>query len=159
LEEHIMRAHAILIAALLATPALAQTAPQTTAPSENPDAPRAPLPTDRGYDKPSARTEAINAASRPAVRETNEAVRTATADQPVLSVAPADQARYDADMAEYRAALREHDARMADDAAYSARQERAYADAMTAWRIQSNDCKRGITAACRAPTPRPADFW
>ncbi len=158
-----MRISYLLIGAALAINVPAAFAQTQTAPaaSESPDAPRTPLDHDRGYDKPSARTEAINASSRDQVAAANNEIKDATASQPtaVVGVAPADQARHDADMAEYRAALRAHSATMADDAAFAARQERAYADAMTAWRIQAVDCRRGVAAACRAPTPRPVDFW
>lgn len=146
------------IVALLLTPALFIAAPalaQTTSPSESPDAPRTPLPYDRGYDKPSARTDAINESSRADVAAANNDVAAASAAQP----AGVDQARYEADLVEYRAALAGRDRAIAVDAAVVAKQERAYADAMTAWRIQVADCRRGITAACRAPTPRPADFY
>ena len=154
-----MRIPALLLTAALvvAGPAVAQT--QTAPPSESPDAPRTPLPYDRGYDKPSPRTEAINRASRADVAAANNDIAAASAAQPTVGVRIEDQARYEADMAEYRAALRANDRTAAIDAAVAAKQERAYADAMTAWRIQVQDCRRGINAACRAPTPRPGDFY
>ena len=137
----------------LAAPALTQ----TTAPSNSPDAPRTPLPYDRGYDKPDPRTDAINDAARPAVQAANNAARAASEAQPMLTVV--ERSRYDADMAEYLEALRTRDARMAANEATYAQNQRAYADAMRAWRIQVADCNAGIRAACIAPTPRPADFW
>jgi hypothetical protein len=136
-------------AAGIAAPALAQTAP-----SDNPDAPRTPLPYDRGYDKPSARTDAINAAERPAVQAANNAARAASEAQLTI-----DQGRYDRDRAEYLDALRVHDRISAANERIYARQQRAYADAMRAWRIQVADCDAGVRAACTAPGPRPADFW
>jgi len=30
---------------------------------------------------------------------------------------------------------------------------------MAAWRLQVEDCRRGRTRACNAPTPQPADFY
>jgi hypothetical protein len=71
----------------------------------------------------------------------------------------ADQARYQEDRAAYIAALRarHHDAVVT--AEINERQERAYADAMYAWRVQVADCKHGRRAACNAPTPDPANFW
>ena len=152
-----MRIPALILAALVAVPAVAQTAPQ----SNSPDAPRTPLPYDRGYDKPSARTDAINAAERPALNAANNAVLEATTarDAAQLDQQSSDVARYDADMVAYRAALRAHDRAVAADEVFAARQERAYADAMRAWRIQVADCDAGVRAACRAPSPRPADYW
>lgn len=69
------------------------------------------------------------------------------------------QAAYEQDMAAYRDALRarHHDA-VADARLYD-HQQRAYADAMVAWRIQVAACHRGRRAACDAPAPDPAAFW
>ena len=139
----------------LAAPAVAQTVP--TRPGDNPESPRAPLPYDRGYDKPSARTDAINAAERPAVQAANNAARAESESQPVLTVV--EQRRYDRDMADYVDALRAYDRAAAANERIYARQQRAYARAMRAWRIQVADCEAGIRAACTAPGPRPADFW
>lgn len=61
---------------------------------------------------------------------------------------------YARDMATYRTERRI----AAADARLYARQQRAYADAMAAWRLQVEDCRRGRRAACEAPTPDPADF-
>jgi acyl-CoA reductase-like NAD-dependent aldehyde dehydrogenase len=147
-----MRTLFLIAAAALAPPALAQSTP-----SGSPEAPRTPLPYDRGYDKPDPRTDAINDAARPGVQAANNAVRAATAGQPTLTVV--ERGAYDRDMAEYLAALREHDATAAANEALYARNQRAYADAMRAWRIQVADCNAGVRAACTAPGPRPADFW
>jgi hypothetical protein len=135
----------------LATPALAQTQ------SSDPATPRTPLPYDRGYDKPDPRTDAINRAARPGVQAANNAANAATAGGPAVTVTT--DARYEADMADYLAQLRENNAAAAANEAIYADRQRAYADAMRAWRIQVADCRAGINAACRAPTPRPADFW
>lgn len=40
-----------------------------------------------------------------------------------------------------------------------ARQEMAYANAMSAWRHQVSACHRGNRRACNAHTPRVADFY
>ena len=69
-----------------------------------------------------------------------------------------DQAVYERDMAEWQATFDANQEANRLNADLAAKQRRAYADAMHAWRIQVIDCKRGIIAACRAPTPRPADF-
>lgn len=146
-----MRTTLAIALALIASPALAQSQ------SNSPSAPRTPLAHDRGYDKPDPRTDAINAPIRPRVAAANNAVAAASANQ--IATNAKDEAQYAADMAAYRTELAAHDATLAADAAFAARQERAYADAMTAWRIQVNDCRRGVRAACEAPTPRPADYW
>ncbi|MDB5702021.1 MAG: hypothetical protein JWL66_2220 [Sphingomonadales bacterium] len=70
-----------------------------------------------------------------------------------------EQARYAEDRAAYLTALRSHNREAAMDAHIYDRQQRAYADAMYAWRVQVEDCRRGIRAACNAPTPDPANFW
>lgn len=73
-------------------------------------------------------------------------------------IEPGDQAVYEEDMENWRAEVRATNRANNYSADLYARQQRAYADAMRAWRIQVADCRRGITAACRAPTPRPGDF-
>ncbi len=73
-------------------------------------------------------------------------------------VTPGDQAVYEEDMENWRAEVRAINRANTYSADLYARQQRAYADAMRAWRIQVDDCRRGIGAACRAPTPRPGDF-
>jgi hypothetical protein len=70
-----------------------------------------------------------------------------------------DQARYEEDRAAYIAAVRSRHHEAAVDAHIYDRQQRAYADAMYAWRVQVADCKHGRRAACNAPTPDPANFW
>ena len=146
--------HTLLLALVLAAPAIAQQ-------SADPAAPRKALPTDRGYDKQQARTDAINAKVRPEL-----APATAAANAPTLAkdaaVADANvnaQASYDYDMANYMAALRARDTTATiNESEYSAKR-RAYADAMRTWRQQVYDCNRGSVTACRAPTPDPAAFY
>jgi hypothetical protein len=71
----------------------------------------------------------------------------------------ASQAQYNSDMAAYRAAVdQQHRDSMRDQAHY-AHQQRAYADAMRAWRHQTWACNHGSNAACNAPTPDPAAYW
>ena len=78
----------------------------------------------------------------------------AIADQNEDSVAS-----YQADMAAYRDAVRaQHHESMRDQRHYD-HQQRAYADAMRAWRHQVWACKHGSNAACNAPSPDPAAFW
>lgn len=146
--------------ALLAAPVFAQgqpaapTTPQTQPGSVNdPGTPRTPLPVDRGYDKAQKRTEAINAPNRDDVAAANRmsegagTVRTAEA-----------QIQYDADMAAWLAAMEARGERIAEDRSIYLQQQRAYADAMEAWRRQTAACQSGATAACKLPTPNPADY-
>jgi hypothetical protein len=70
-----------------------------------------------------------------------------------------DNARYQEDRAAYLTALRRRNRHAAVDAHIQDRRERAYADAMYAWRVQVADCRRGKQSACKAPTPDPANFW
>jgi hypothetical protein len=144
----------ILLALLLAAPAMAQQ-------SQDPAAPRAPLPEDRGYDKPQARTDAINAPNRPELDATNRAANQAAVarDAANTGVTASAQAAYDYDMQVYLDGLRARDATAAANEAQYRAKQRAYADAMRSWRIQVYDCNRGIIAACRAPTPDPAAFY
>lgn len=139
----------------LAAPALAQNLP----PATDPGTPRAPLPQDRGYDKPDPRTDAINAPNADTRAATNAAVAAQTAARPTVVIPPEAQAQYQEDIAAYRAALRQHRRTVRADEAFYDRQQRAYADAMFAWRVQVADCKSGITAACNAPAPDPAEFF
>ncbi|MBS0284948.1 MAG: hypothetical protein JSS15_11065 [Proteobacteria bacterium] len=153
-----MRILPLLVAGAMlggAVPAVAQETPP-----QDPNAPRAPLPYDRGYDKDSPRTEAIDAAGRPGVDAANRAVLDQSNAQAAVQadVQQADAAQYQADVAAYRRAMRAHHRRIARQDARYARQERAYADAMAAWRLQVAACKRGNNAACNAPTPDPADY-
>lgn len=68
------------------------------------------------------------------------------------------QDQYDRDRAAFRAEVAARKAKIADDQAAYARQQAAYADAMAEWRRQSEACKAGDQAACKAKTPAPADF-
>lgn len=146
---------AMLAAALMSSAALAQTQ------SADPGTPRTPLPIDRGYDKPQARTEAINAPNRAEVAATNNAAAAVATDRAdsVNAANASAQAAYDYDMSVYVDRLRARDAKAVANEATYAKNQRAYADAMRAWRIQVYDCNRGVIAACRAPTPEPAAFW
>jgi len=69
------------------------------------------------------------------------------------------QAQYANDMASYRQAVEAHARASIRDQARYDNQQRAYADAMFAWRMQVRACERGRVKACKAPTPDPADFY
>ena len=154
-------AGAALLALAAPLAAQSQNAAPTNPPTQpgskdDPGTPRTPLPTDRGYDKPQTRTEAINAPNRP---ETAAANSMTTGSSVSTAAIQADlQAQYNADMAAWLDAMRSRDARIAANAAQYDRQQRAYADAMYVWRMQVRDCERGFQFACNRPTPNPADF-
>lgn len=152
-------AGAALIALTAPLAAQAPTTPPTKAGSENdPGTPRAPLPADRGYDKPQARTEAINAPNRDNVAAANSGAMTTGSSVGATEANANLQAQYDADMAAWMTEVRTRSAvAEANEAEYAARQ-RAYADAMYVWRMQVADCKRGYQFACNRPTPNPAAF-
>jgi hypothetical protein len=148
----------------LATPLAAQNAAQTSPPTQpgskdDPGTPRAPLPNDRGYDKPQVRTEAINAQTRDDVARANSTTNVTSGSSVSAAAIQADlQAQYNADMAAWLNAMRTRDANIAANAAQYDRQQRAYADAMYVWRQQVRDCERGFQFACNRPTPNPADY-
>lgn len=148
----------------LAAPLAAQTAATTSPPTQpgskdDPGTPRAPLPNDRGYDKPQVRTEAINAQTRDDVARANSTANISSGSSVSAAAIQADlQAQYSADMASWLSAMRTRDANMAANAAQYDRQQRAYADAMYVWRMQVRDCERGFQFACNRPTPNPADY-
>lgn len=158
LKRLIASAALIALAAPLAAQSAAQTSPPTQPGSkEDPGTARTPLPVDRGYDKPQARTEAINAPNRGEVAAANSMPASGGADN--VAAARADlQAQYDADRAAWLSEMHKRDSRFVANETRYDRQQRAYADAMYVWRMQVRDCERGIMFACNRPTPNPADF-
>ncbi|MET0270375.1 MAG: hypothetical protein ABW173_08095 [Sphingomonas sp.] len=118
--------------AALATPALAQ---------------QTPAPTSRAAD---AREQPVTQALNTVIDNNLNAQAAISAEQ---------QAQYDLDRAAYREAVMARAAVVGADKARYVRQEDAYARAMIAWRIQTDECKRGILKSCSKPTPRPADFY
>jgi hypothetical protein len=147
----------------LAAPLAAQNAPPTNPPTqpgtkEDPGTPRTPLPTDRGYDKPQVRTEAINNPNRDDVAEANSMTSGSSSAGAAAAISADLQAQYNADMAAWLDAMRTRDSRIAANASQYDRQQRAYADAMYVWRMQVRDCERGFEFACNRPTPNPADY-
>ncbi|MBY8824257.1 hypothetical protein [Sphingomonas colocasiae] len=150
-----MKATFLAASALLlcATAAGAQTSP----PAADPGQPGTPLEQDRGYDKPSARTDAINAPNQAERAAANAAVAARPPSRTDMN--PEAQAQYDADLAAYLTALRTRRQIAAADERLHERQQRAYADAMYVWRLQAADCRAGRREACKAPAPDPADFF
>jgi hypothetical protein len=97
------------------------------------------------------------AQSSPSVVQANREAEARAAGQ--AAIASDLQAQYDDDMAQYRQQVEAHQIAIARDQAHYDHQQRAYADAMRAWRIQVDACKHGHPRACKAPTPDPAAFW
>ena len=149
----------------LAAPLAAQTA--TTSPptqpgsKDDPGTPRAPLPADRGYDKPQVRTEAINAQTRDDVARANSTANITSGSSANASgragrsASPVQRRHGVMDGSDaHRAARTMRPIRPQYD-----RRQRAYADAMYVWRMQVRDCERGFQFACNRATPNPADFY
>lgn len=144
---------AALAGVAMLSPALAQTA--------DPAAPTRELPYDRGYDKPTARADAVNAQEAPVTATLNgqaNVAASANANATASSNA-ADQAQYDLDRQAYLDALVKHDRAVNRTDARYVRQQRAYADAMAVWRVQVQECKKGHQRACELPPPNVADYY
>jgi hypothetical protein len=109
-----------------------------------------------GQDARDARSDRISAGTAPDVAAANRAV--AGRMVPTGTVAPADQAAYEADVRAYDAARHARRQVIRRNQAYYDREQRAYAMAMADWRAQVAACRRGHTRACRLPTPRPGDY-
>ena len=75
------------------------------------------------------------------------------------AVSDAQQNQYELDRASFRAEVVARREKIEMDQEAYAKQQMAYADAMAAWRIQNDECKRGILKSCKKPTPVPADFY
>lgn len=124
---------------------------------DDPDTPREPMAQDRGYDKPQARTEAINAPVREDTARAN-AMSSADATTAIAATNADLQAQYDADMTSWLESVSQRDRAVVRNARDHAAQQRAYADAMYVWRMQVRDCERGVRFACNRPTPNPAAY-
>lgn len=128
------------------------------APAQVPNpSPTRPAAQDRGYDKDTPKHEAVDAQEAPRTRQLNatSALGAAVKDE----ASAADQAQYEADLAAYHDAIMANRADAMNDMARFNRQQRAYAEAMAQWRVQSAACAKGKMPACRLPTPRPADYY
>jgi hypothetical protein len=119
--------------------------------AQAPASPPVSDPYARGYTAP-------HSPAAPVVNAVEGPVTDALNDQ-VVNLNDAQKAQYDKDMADYRAKVEANARQTARDEARYANQQRAYADAMFAWRLQTRACERGHVRACRAPTPGPADFY
>ncbi|GAA0671047.1 putative membrane protein YqiK [Sphingomonas insulae] len=122
--------------------------------------PNRPLPHDPGQDSSNPRSNAIAAETAPDVAAANREIAAQARLQggAVAAVNSANEARYAADVARYRTAMRKRRHIIAADAALQADRERAYAMAMADWRAQVDACSRGRTRACKRPTPNPQDY-
>ena len=143
---------------LLCAVAGAATVAAAPAPAQvpNPDpAPQAPV--DRGYDKTTPKSQAVDAQEAPVTRAlNNEAGQGATINAIGGEI---DQQQYRDDLAAYHDAVMANHADAMKDQARFDRQQRAYADAMAQWRAQTDACKKGKLTACKLPTPNPADYY
>lgn len=145
-----MSARTLFYAAAMfaAVPAVAQV--------PNPD-PSPEAPVDRGYDKVTPKSEAVDAQEAPVTRALNN-----SADQAATVNAiggEIDQQQYRDDLAAYHDAVMANRADAMKDDARFGRQQRAYADAMAQWRAQTTACNKGKLKACKLPTPNPADYY
>jgi hypothetical protein len=110
-------------------------------------------------DNAAAARQAADAREAPQTRALNNQVNSAvtqteTANAVARAQSDIDQAQYEADKAAYERAMRAH---RRDDATF-ARQQRAYALAMHAWRNQVALCKQGHRRVCDMPPPDPMDY-
>jgi hypothetical protein len=149
----------VLLAATAIMPVLAQDA----APPPGPEGSAQEVA--RGYANPPMPNQAaINAAGRPGTAALNNQVAAADANaqasnDAAVQMDAAAQAQYEVDRQAYMEALLRHDhAVKRTDARYD-RQQRAYADAMYAWRRQVYACKQGHKAACDMPPPDPSRYY
>jgi hypothetical protein len=142
---------AALAGAAIVSPVLAQTT--------NPNAPHQELAQDRGYDKPTARADAVNAQEAPVTAALNGQFDAAAASATSGAPTPAAQAQYDVDRQAYLDALMKHDRAVDRTDARYMRQQRAYADAMSVWRVQVQECKKGHQRACELPPPNVSDYY
>ncbi|WP_404713232.1 hypothetical protein [Sphingomonas sp. MMS24-J13] len=149
----------VLLAATALAPVLAQTAPP-------PGPEGSAQEVARGYANPPMPNQAaINAGGQAGTASLNNQVAAADAAAQSSNQAAADamsaeaQAQYQADREAYMAALVQHDRAVNRSDARYVRQQRAYADAMYAWRRQVYACKHGHQRACDMPPPDPSRFY
>lgn len=150
---------ALLVASAL-TPALTQT---TAAPPPGPEGSAQEVA--RGYANPPMPNQAaINEAGRPVTAALNgQLAATAEANAQTnaanAQVSADAQAQYDLDRQAYMDALVAHNRAVNRTDTRYVRQQRAYADAMMAWRRQVYACKHGHQRACDLPPPDPSRYY
>ena len=150
---------ALLAAALVPAPSLAQqvNGDPATQPATTP--PPGPDEVQRGYANPAMpNQDAVNAETQGGTASLNAGVTSNLQDQQAINAA--NEAIYQAnaanDQARYDQTLQEHDRAVRRSDAHYRHQQRAYADAMSAWRLQVRDCLAGHKMACNMPPPDPA---
>lgn len=102
-------------------------------------------------------TTAADVREQPVTQALNNNV--AANAQASTAVSDSQQNQYELDRASFRAEVAARREKIEMDQEAYAKQQMAYADAMAAWRIQNDECKRGILKSCKKPTPVPADFY
>jgi hypothetical protein len=148
----------LLLAATALAPVLAQNAPP-------PGPEGSAQEVARGYANPPMPNQAaINAGGQAGTAGLNNQVAAAQASNQAAADATAamsaeQQAQYNADRQAYMDALVAHDHAVNRTDARYVRQQRAYADAMYAWRRQVYACKHGHQRACDMPPPDPSRFY
>lgn len=114
-------------------------------------------------DKTDAAHVAADAREMPVTRDLNNQIKgAATSANTATAVAQAqndaNQAQYQADLAAYEQALREHKREVLSTDATFVRQRQAYALAMRDWRAQVEQCKKGYQKVCDLPAPDPMKY-
>lgn len=100
---------------------------------------------------------AIDAREQAVTQELNR--KQAMSARTEVTTMSAQQDQYALDRAAFRAEIAARREKMAITQEEYAKREAAYADAMAAWRVQNDECDRGILKSCKKPTPMPADFY
>ncbi|MGE3747778.1 MAG: hypothetical protein AB7G25_19000 [Sphingomonadaceae bacterium] len=100
---------------------------------------------------------AIDAREQAVTQELNR--KQAMSARTEITTMSAQQDQYALDRAAFRAEIAARREKMAITEEEYAKREAAYAEAMAAWRIQNDECDRGILKSCKKPTPMPADFY
>lgn len=147
----------VLIAAAAISPLFAQS---NDAPPPGPEGSAQQVA--RGYaNPPMPNQQEINAGGRAGTAALNNQVAAADASAQASSDASSAeaQAQYEADRQAYMGALVAHNRAVNRADVRYVRQQRAYADAMAAWRRQVYACKHGHQRACDLPAPDPSRFY
>ena len=114
-------------------------------------------------DKTDAAHVAADAREMPVTRGLNNQVSGAvtqaqTTNAVVQAQNDANQTQYQADVAAYEQAMREHKREVLSTDATFMRQRQAYVLAMRDWRAQVEQCKKGYQKVCDLPAPDPMKY-
>lgn len=125
----------------------------------------APLatPLSAQTDKSDAAHVAADAREMPVTRDLNNQINSvatsaSTANAVAQAQNDANQAQYQADLAAYEQAMREHKREVLSTDATFIRQRQAYALAMRDWRAQVEMCRKGYQKVCDLPAPDPMKY-